>query len=85
VGVYSTNIDAALPGKYIKNIYDLPTKTEARILAQLRTDMAKLNGFLYRIKATDSEICECGTAKETVKHFLFIYSRWTHLRRDMHN
>ena len=47
--------------------------------------MAKLNGFFYRIKVTDSEICECGNAKETVKHFLFTCNRWTHLRRDMHN
>jgi len=85
VGVYSTNMDAALPGKHTKKMYDLLTKSEARILAQLRTGMAKLNGFLFRIKATDSEICECGNAKETVKHFLFTCNRWTHLRRDMHN
>jgi hypothetical protein len=85
VGVYSTNLDAALPGKHTKDIYNLLTKTEARILAQLRTGMAKLNGFLYRIKATDSEICECGVAKETVKHFLFTCNRWTHLRKEMYN
>ena len=47
--------------------------------------MARLNGFLFRIKATDSEICECGTAKKTVKHFLFTCSRWTHLRRNIYS
>ena len=65
-------MDAALPGKYIKKIYDLLTKSEAKILAQLRTGITKLNGFLFRIKATDSEICECGNIKKTVKYF-FIY------------
>ena len=78
-------MDASLPGRHIKNIYDLLSKTEAKILAQLRTGMARLNGFLFRIKATDSEICECGTAKETVKHFLFTCSRWTYLRKNMHS
>ena len=67
--VYSTNMDASLPGRHIKNIYDLFLKTEVKILAQLRTGMTRLNGFLFRIKVTDSEICECGTAKETVKYF----------------
>ena len=66
-------------------MYDLFIKSEARILAQLRTGMAKLNGFLFRIKATDSEICECGNVKETIKYFLFTCNRWTYLRRDMHN
>ena len=64
-------------------MYNLFTKSEARILAQLRTGMTKLNKFLFKV--TDSEICECGNVKETVKHFLFICNRWTHLRRDMHN
>ena len=65
-------MDAALPGKHTKKMYDLFTKSEARILAQLRTGMIKLNEFLYRIKATDSEICECGNVKKNNKTF-FIY------------
>ena len=68
-------MNAALPGKHIKKMYNLFIKSEARILAQLRTGIAKLNRFFFRIKVTDSEICECGTAKKTVKHFLFICNR----------
>ena len=78
-------MDASLPGRHTKNIYDLLLKTEAKILTQLRTGMTRLNGFLFRIKATDSKICECGTAKKTVKHFLFTCSRWTHLRKNMYS
>ena len=85
MGVYSTNMNASLSGRYIKNIYDLLLKTEVKIFAQLRTGMAKLNGFFFRIKTTDSKICECGTAKKTIKHFLFTCSRWTYLRKNMHS
>ena len=68
-------MDAALSGKHTKKIYDIFIKSEAKILAQLRTEIAKLNEFFYRIKATDSEICECGNAKKIIKHFLFTCNR----------
>jgi hypothetical protein len=80
VGKHSKDVDAALPGKHTKAIYDTLNKKEAGILAQLRTGMARINGYLHRIGASDTDQCDCGAAKETVKHFLFLCARWDHLR-----
>jgi ribonuclease HI/exonuclease III len=83
VGKYSKRIDKALPGKHTRQLYDpLPWK-EARVLAQLRTGMARLNIYLHRIKATPTDQCECGQARETVEHFLFRCIRWTAHRTEM--
>jgi hypothetical protein len=32
--------------------------------------MARLNGYLYQIRAAPTDECPCGQAKETVEHFL---------------
>ena len=83
VGRFSRDLDHALPGTHTKKMYDTLRRKEANILIQLRTGMARLNGYLYCIKATDSDLCQCGTAKETVKHFLFRCPRWDNLRQDL--
>jgi len=80
VGKFSKAIDTALPGKHTRVLYDNLKRREACVLAQLRTGMAKLNGFLSRIGAAESDLCACGHAKETVEHFLLRCIRWTALR-----
>lgn len=82
VGKYSKRIDAALPGKHTRELYDQLDRREADILVQLRTGMARLNSFLHRIGAAESNLCECGQAPETVEHFLFRCRRWT-LQREI--
>jgi hypothetical protein len=83
IGKQSKDVDAALPGKHTKTIYDTLNKKEAGILSQLRTGMARINNYLYRIGASGTDQCDCGTAKETVKHFLFLCTRWDHLRAHL--
>jgi ribonuclease HI len=83
VGRYSKEMDIALPGKHTRALYDTFKWREASILAQLRTGMAPLNGYLHRIGATESDQCACGQAKETIKHFLFRCTRWTTHRMQM--
>lgn len=80
---FSRDLDQALPGTHTKKIYDTLQRKEANVLIQLRTRMARLNGYLYCIEATDSDLCQCGTAKDTVKHFLFRCPRWDILRQDL--
>ena len=80
VGRHSKDIDAALPGKHTQAMYDALNKNEAGVLAQLRTGMARINAYLYRIGASETDQCDCGAGKETVKHFLFLCARWDHLR-----
>lgn len=81
VGRYSKEIDTALPGGHTKTLYDRLNRAEASILARLRTGMIGLNGYLHQIGMAESELCDCGAAKETVQHFLFRCTRW----RDQRN
>jgi hypothetical protein len=83
VGKYSREMDTALPGKHTRTLYDSLKRREASVLAQLRTGMARLNGYLHQIGASESDLCICGQAKETVKHFLFRCARWDAQRTKM--
>jgi hypothetical protein len=83
VGKFSKALDVALPGKHTRDLYDKLKRREACILAQLRTGMARLNGFLSRIGAVESDVCPCGQARETVEHFLLRCVRWSALREEM--
>lgn len=83
IGKHSQDVDASLPGKHTKELYDILNKKEAGILAQLRTGMARINGYLHGIGVSDTDQCECGAAKESVKHFLFLCARWDRLRAHL--
>ncbi|CRG92736.1 Deneddylase [Talaromyces islandicus] len=55
VGKHAKRVDAALPGKHTRQLYDPLSWNEASVLAQLRTGMARLNGYLYRINAAETD------------------------------
>ena len=82
-GKHAKRVDAALPGKHTRQLYDRLSWKEASVLAQLRTGMARLNGYLYRINAAQTDQCGCGQARETVEHFLFRCRKWTAHRVEM--
>ena len=67
VGKYSKNIDTALPGKHTRTLYDGLNRKNAKVLAQLRTGMTRLNSHLNKIAAADSDLCVCDQASETVE------------------
>ena len=77
VGRHVKRVDAALPGKHTRQLYDGLSWKETTVLAQLRTGMARLNGYLYRINVAQTDQCACGQARETVEHFLFRCRKWT--------
>ncbi|EXA31053.1 hypothetical protein FOVG_17611 [Fusarium oxysporum f. sp. pisi HDV247] len=83
VGKFSKRVDAALPGKHTRLLYDGLSRRETSVLAQLRTGMARLNGYLFRIRLAVSQQCACGQALETVEHFLFRCRTWTAHRTEM--
>lgn len=80
VGHYTKFIDTALPGRHTLKLYNGLKREEANILAQLRTGMTRLNTYLHKIKAAESDRCDCGESEETVRHFLFRCTRWTSQR-----
>ncbi|KAF5262789.1 hypothetical protein FOXYS1_6484 [Fusarium oxysporum] len=53
------------------------------LLSQLRTGMARINSYLSKIRAAESDMCECGRAPETMEHFLFWCARWETERQMM--
>ncbi len=83
VGSHSKRVDAALPGNHTRQLYDRLSRKEASVLAQLRTGMARLNGYLHRLGLAPSDQCVCGQARETVEHFLFRCRKWTAHRTEM--
>ncbi|OQE68825.1 hypothetical protein PENNAL_c0145G02034 [Penicillium nalgiovense] len=83
IGRHSRRVDTALPGKHTRQLYDRLSWKEASVLAQLRTGMARLNGYLFRINAAETDQCACGQARETVDHFLFRCQKWTAYRTEM--
>jgi len=80
IGKHLKRIDAAAPGRHTRKLYDALEREEACVLAQLRTGMARLNGYLHYIGAADTDQCACGQARETVEHFFFNCSQWATLR-----
>ena len=83
VGRLSKKVDIALPGKHTRKLYDRLSQKEASVLAQLRTGMARLNSYLFRIRAASSDQCACGKARETIGHFLFRCQKWAAYRTEM--
>jgi ribonuclease HI len=83
VGRHAKRVDAALPGQHTRQLYDRLSWKEASVLAQLRTGMARLNGYLNRINVADTDQCACGQARETVEHFLFRCQKWTAHRTEL--
>ncbi len=83
IGKFSKKVDTALPGKHTQLLYNGLSRREASMLAQLRTGMARLNGYLFWIRVAASQQCACGQAAETVEHFLFRCRNWTAHRIEM--
>lgn len=83
VGRHAKRVDAALPGKHTRQLYDRLTWKEASVLAQFRTGMARLNGYLNQINVVETDQCDCGQASETVEHFLFRCRKWTAHRTEL--
>jgi hypothetical protein len=74
-------IEAAWPGNHTRRMYDDLSKRQASVLAQLRTGMTPLNGYLHNIKAVETNLCDCGEAVESREHFIFHCVRWSEQRK----
>lgn len=71
------NIDSTEPGTKFANILSNLTRPAASLIVQLRTRHIALNGFLARIKAVDSPLCQRCQEPESIPHFLFRCRRYT--------
>lgn len=69
-------INAAWLGNHTRRIYDDISKRRASILAQLRTSMTPLYGYIHNIKLAETNLCDCGEAAESRERFIF-HCVWT--------
>ncbi len=81
-GRFIKSFDKALPGKHTTGLYNGRTKKHSQILSQLRTGICRLNSYLAKIQAVESDQCRCNRGSETVDHFLFRCPRWSNLRQE---
>jgi hypothetical protein len=75
--------DIALTGSHTRALYKSPRLTSAKILAQLRTGMCRLNGYLSVINEVESSQCKRDRFKESVRYFIFECNRWRLERREI--
>ena len=73
-GQFTKEINKALPGNYIRTLYNNLTYKEASILVQLQTGKSCLNKYLTTINVINLETCSYSREPETVQHFLFHYT-----------
>ena len=71
VGAFTQSIDKASPRHNTSSLYNGKSKAQASILCQLRTGIARLNGYLSKINAVESGMCSCNMRAETIHQFLF--------------
>ena len=64
-------------------LYNGKRKIHANILCQLRSGINRLNKYLARINAVESDQCRCGRGEESVDHFLFRCPRWSIFRGEI--
>ena len=83
VGRVIKSFDKALPGRHTDIIYNGRTKKQSQILCQLLTGICRLNSYLAKIQAVDSDQCRCRRGIETVDDFLFRCPRWSNLRQEL--
>lgn len=69
-GRFIKSIDKGLPSSHTRILYNRKSKMQAGILCQLRTGICRLNSYLFKIQAAESDQCSCDTGIETVHHFL---------------
>lgn len=69
VGAFTQSIDKAVPRHRTLGLYNGKSKAQASVLCQLRRGIARLNGYLSKINAVDSEMCSCKTGSRNSTSF----------------
>jgi hypothetical protein len=76
-------MDQVLLGKHSLRLYSTLISDQAAILIQARTRYYRLNKYLSRVGIVDEAECSYGSDKETIKHLILSYLRWTAERREL--
>ncbi len=85
IGKFTHRIDKVLPGKHTEKLHKRRSRLEASVLCQLRSGMCRLNGYLAKIGAVETDICKYGCESESVDHFLFRCPKWLEQLKTLFN
>jgi hypothetical protein len=66
-----------------QQLYRGMSKAYSSIPIRMRTDMIRLNPFLYKVKARGCDQCTCEQGSQAPKHVLIDCSLWNELRQEM--
>ena len=83
VGRFMKSFGKALPGPHTRLLYNGRVKLHANVLCQLRSGINRLNKYLAKINAVETEQCKCGRGEEPVDQFLFRCPRWSSFRGEI--
>lgn len=83
IGRYIKSFDKALPGPHTRLLYNGRVKVHGNVLCQLRSSINRLNKYLAKINAVETEQCKCSRGEESVDPFLFRCLRWSSFRGEI--
>ena len=74
-----SKVDPSMPSNNFWKLMIEHSRVQASLIIQLRTGHVPLNAYLHRISKSDQPLCQhCGRGDETVHHYLFDCTAWTH-------